>query len=220
MATSHGCFHLRAEGPTPLDEDDCISLQVLLQIVLDCQPRDVQVCGRDQPPMVIYSDASFEEGVLRLGWVLVCPGTTYQPRGGTCVVPQEVIASWIPRKQQIYPGEAVVALVLPALLPALLADRDILWFVDNESAASTLVRCASSQCDVHEIAQYSHYMLHMLRSRVWYEWIDSDSNPSDGLSRAGLEDEWTQSQNWSLQSYSFPPGLSRGEFLRSLRIWH
>ena len=104
------------------------------------------------------------------------------------------------------------------LIPEVLAGHDIIWFVDNESAASTLVRCVSSQCDVHEIAQFSHYMMHLLRTRVWYEWIDSDSNPSDGLSRTGLDDEWTQYQNWSLQSYLFPPGLSRGEFLRSLRM--
>eukprot|EP00435_Cladocopium_sp_Y103_P038090 s83_g10.t1 len=201
---------------TPLEDDDVVSLRVLLHIVLDCQPRGIQVCGSDRAPLLIYSDASFEDGILRLGWVVLSLGTNTRPQGGTCVVPPEVLATWLPRKQQIYPGEAVVALVLPVLLPEVLAARGILWFIDNESAVSTLVRCASSQCDVHEIAQYSHYLLHMLRSRVWYEWIDSDSNPSDGLSRLGLEDEWTQSQNWDLKAFPFPPGLSRGEFLQSL----
>eukprot|EP00435_Cladocopium_sp_Y103_P048679 s223_g14.t1 len=174
------------------------------------------VCGADRAPLVVYSDASFENDVLRLGWVVMCPGTSTQPQGGTCVVPDDVIASSLPRRQQIYPGEAVVALVLPALCPDLLRNRDILWFIDNESAASTLVRCVSSQCDVHEIAQYSHYLLNRLGARTWFEWIDSDSNPSDGLSRLGLDDEWTQTQGWSLTSHPFPPGLSRGEFLESL----
>ena len=34
--------------------------------------------------------------------------------------------------------------------------------------------------------------------RLWFEWIDSDSNPSDGLSRAGLADEWTRAQGFEL----------------------
>ena len=207
-----------SDGPTPMDDEDVVTLQVLLRIVLDCQPRDVQVCGVDKVPLVIYSDASFEQGVLRLGWVVMCPGTSYQPQGGTCEVPPEVIDSWVPRRQQIYPGEAIVALVIPALLPDLLRGQDLLWFVDNESATSTLIRCVSSQCDVHEIAQFSHYLLNSLDARAWFEWIDSESNPSDGLSRLGLADEWTQAQGWSLTSYTFPPGLSRGEFLQSLQV--
>eukprot|EP00435_Cladocopium_sp_Y103_P010988 s1261_g2.t2 len=232
--TLRGCFQMAAghlgrliqpvlgkcssDGPTPLDGEDVTALQIVLRTVLDCQPRDIQVCGTDRAPLVVYSDASFEKDVLRLGWVVMCPGTSTQPQGGTCVVPHNVIASWLPRRQQIYPGEAVVALVLPALCPDLLRGRDILWFIDNESAASTLVRCASSQCDVHEIAQYSHYLLNRLGARTWFEWIGSDSNPSDGLSRLGLDDEWTQAQGWSLTSHPFPPGLSRGEFLQSLLV--
>ena len=31
-------------------------------------------------------------------------------------------------------------------------------------------------------------MMAVLRYRLWVEWIDSASNPSDGLSRAGLSD--------------------------------
>ena len=38
-----------------------------------------------------------------------------------------------------------------------------------------------------------------LNSVVWFEWIDSESNPSDGLSRAGVNDPWTKSQDWSTE---------------------
>ena len=37
---------------------------------------------------------------------------------------------------------------------------------------------------------------------AWFEWIDSDSNPSDGLSRLGIEDPWTTAQGWQLQDVS------------------
>jgi len=38
---------------------------------------------------------------------------------------------------------------------------------------------------------------------VWYEWIDSASNPADGLSRDGIKDQWTLEQGWELQE--IPP---------------
>ena len=39
------------------------------------------------------------------------------------------------------------------------------------------------------------YVVH-LKAKVRFEWIDSESNPADGLSRAGLADEWTLRQPW------------------------
>ena len=38
-------------------------------------------------------------------------------------------------------------------------------------------------------------------SSVWYEWVDSDSNPADGLSRDGVHDEWTLRQGWELTEF-------------------
>ena len=45
----------------------------------------------------------------------------------------------------------------------------------------------------------------MLECRVWIEWIDSKSNPADGLSRLGLLDPWTQGQGWELSEAAQPP---------------
>ena len=38
---------------------------------------------------------------------------------------------------------------------------------------------------------------------AWYEWVGSDSNPADGLSRDGAHDKWTLEQGWHLTE--FPP---------------
>ena len=193
-----------------------LTLRLLAQIVKNYQPRDITVCGPVRPPLLIYSDASFEAGELRLGWVIFDPGLFSQPCGGTTVVPSEVINSWIPRSQQIFPGETLCALVLPHLYAEVLRGRDIVWFGDNEAAVSALVRGSSSQEDVHEIAQFAQFLFSDLCVRVWFEWIDTFSNPADGLSRLGVLDPWTQSQNWILQEFPFPDGLSRGAFLSTL----
>ena len=40
-----------------------------------------------------------------------------------------------------------------------------------------------------------------------YPWIDSDSNPADGLSREGLQDQWSLQQGWTLSEPEFPAAL-------------
>ena len=49
-----------------------------------------------------------------------------------------------------------------------------------------------------------HILAHTYNMRLWVEWIDSDSNPSDGLSRDGLDDKWTQQQHWNLAAGDAP----------------
>ena len=66
-------------------------------------PRVVAVTALPRQPVLVYSDASFEHDVLRVGWVVF--GQSTRPQGVTCVVPPEVIQTWEDRAQQIYPGE-------------------------------------------------------------------------------------------------------------------
>ena len=71
-------------------------------------------------------------------------------------------------------------------------------FMDNEAAAAAAIRGASGEEDVDRIVQTAHLLWMHLGARVWIEWVDSKSNPSDGLSRLGLLDPWTQEQGWLL----------------------
>ena len=42
--------------------------------------------------------------------------------------------------------------------------------------------------DIIDLAEVTMAMMALLRCRLWVEWIDSNSNPADGLSRKGLAD--------------------------------
>eukprot|EP00435_Cladocopium_sp_Y103_P042485 s1483_g11.t1 len=181
--------HQHGESPE-LQPHERHQLLALRQAVLTSRPRDIPLHSNDADVVRIYTDASFEDDVLRLGWVIFAPHTL--PLGGTTVVPQEVIAGWTARSQQIYPGETLAAVVVPALHAADLMDHDCLWFIDNEAAASALVRATTAEIDVLALVQQAHLQFHELNMRVWFEWIDTETNPSDGLSRDGLRDPWTQ----------------------------
>ena len=135
----------------------------------------------------MYSDASVEPGQQpRLGWILL------QDSGQLCAarildVDSHTLKEWIPRKQQIFAAETFC---FPAAIidqPGFFCDADVIWFADNEATASSIIRGASCPEDVHGLAEVTFAMVAALRCRLWVEWVDSASNPSDGLSREGLQ---------------------------------
>ncbi|CAE7466822.1 unnamed protein product [Symbiodinium microadriaticum] len=166
-----------------LDEAARAVLDCLRRMVISARPRFISIFGPPAPLLRIYSDASFEGGVLRLGWLLfdgdVCVVA------GTAAVPDQLLSSWKQRKQQIFPGESLCMLVVPLLHGAHLQDRDAIWFVDNMGALSASIKGGSREVDVHLIALAAASLRTPLAFRPWFEWVDSDSNPSDGLSRLG-----------------------------------
>ena len=74
--------------------------------------------------------------------------------------------------------------------------------VDNEAAVSSLIRGSTKVGDANALVELCHALSLLLHTRVWIEWVDSDSNPSDGLSRLGVRDPWTLDQGYQLQSRS------------------
>ena len=62
------------------DDDPILTIQqlhalLLIHIVQTAAPRDVIVAGPTPPLVTVYSDASFEKGILRLGWVILDHGS-------------------------------------------------------------------------------------------------------------------------------------------------
>ena len=58
--------------------------------------------------------------------------------------------------------------------------------------------------DIDAVAALTTVQAAKLGCSLWFEWIGSDSNPSDGLSRDGVEDVWTKQQNWELHDLGSP----------------
>ena len=86
-----------------------------------------------------------------------------------------------------------------------LQSSDVIFFIDNEAACAALIRGSSKEPDVAAVVNAVHWLLHQADCRAWFEWIDSASNCSDGLSRDGLRDAWTVAQGWNLRKGEVPP---------------
>ena len=204
------------EGRPSLLDEERVVLQCLRHMVLCAKPKVISLEPHAGPFSVIYTDASFEGGELRLGWVIFQPSPR-APLAGTCLVPQAAIEEWKPRKQQIFAGETLAVLILPLLYPQVLCSTDALWYVDNQGAVSAAVKGCSNEGDIHEIAHFAAILRFQLSLRTFFEWIDSDSNPSDELSRLGLHCEWSKQQGWQLSEFDFPPEAYRSSLQLRLR---
>lgn len=192
-----------------LTDADRIGLSFLSRLVAALPPKCIQVVLPPPPPAVLYTDASFEpesHSLPRGGWVLFQHGA--QGAGRAIEIPEAVVASWKDRATQITPAEAWTVFAALAEHAVELSCSDLIVFVDNEAAASSIIRGDSTQRDLAEIAQGIHWLSARHQIRLWVEWIDSESNPSDGLSRDGLSDSWTAQQGWQLAAAQVPPDLS------------
>ena len=133
------------------------------------------------------------------------PGCGGAANWADIVTAPQVTAGWKRRVQQIFPAEAVALVIATWALHTHFKHSDVTWFIDNEAAAAAGIRGASGEPDVTAIVQAAHLLWLNLGTRVWIEWIDSASNPSDGLSRAGLQDPWTLAQNLGFVSLGGSP---------------
>jgi len=144
-----------------LTEELLMGLRFLTEVMPKIGPRETRILGPTPQPTVVYSDASWpqwmtmEEAVERaepprLGWVIFAPGE--RPRGFSMELGREFLSALFPRKTQIMAAEAVAVLTALVLTPQSLDNRELVWFIDNESALSSLVRGGSKAEDVGHVA--------------------------------------------------------------------
>ena len=190
-----------------IDEQLHTGLRFLMEIMPRLEPRSARILGPTPQPTIVYSDASWPERMTaeeamekgeppRLGWVVFNPGE--RPVGFSMELGREFVSALFPRKTQIFAAEAVAVLTALILAPESISNRELVWFIDNEAALSSLIRGTSRAEDVGHIAACTQLAMMDRSCTAWYEWVDSASNPADGLSRDGVKDRWTIDQGWEL----------------------
>ena len=87
-------------------------------------------------------------------------------------------------------GKQPIALCEDAMLPlTLLAmperfrGRRLAWYVDNTSAMAAFVKGASAKEHFERLVAVFWLCCFRIHCSIWLEWVDSESNWSDGLSR-------------------------------------
>ena len=207
------------------------STRLLLEGKFPCRQktaplRTIPILGRRPPPCVMYSDASYEDGTQgvsrthpppRAGWILFQPqeeGHGSHPRSAcTLELPWSLIDTWVPRVQQIFPAETFTVLAALWNERHALENRDVIWFCDDLGTVACMVKGSARPSDVNAVIGATHILAMRLRCRLWFEWVDSKANPSDGLSREGLACDVCKKMGWSPTMGVLPPTVPTAELL-------
>ena len=115
-----------------------------------------------------------------------------------------MLKKFLPKRQQISQCELFTAYTAVANEPEVFRNADVLWFIDNISAVMAIIKGASAKADLCAITVALHALFARLGARVWIEYVESASNPADGLSRDGVNDAWTVAQGWTLKEVPCP----------------
>ena len=145
---------------------------------------------------MIYSDAEWTvlecQPWLRkgLGGILWADGVC---KAASVDTPDHLVTALSPRKTQIIPLELMAAAGMIHTYREDIKGRDVIFFIDNQSVCAALTKGCSRSLDIQIMASAWHLALLRLGARVWIEWVPSNENPADILSREGVSLFETQS---------------------------
>ena len=147
------------------------------------RPRSIS-SGGEKRPILVFTDGAWEAGVSGLGAVLLdCASCERYVLAGE--VPEVLLTHW---KQQV--GEQFICQIeLYALVAVrwqfreLLANRRVIWFVDNEAARFSAIKGISATLTMRILAREFFSLEASTPTFPWIERVPRASNPADGPSR-------------------------------------
>ena len=86
-----------------------------------------------------------------------------------------------------------------------LRGRNVLWVIDNTSVLFAMLKGSSPSESVDRLALLANLMLARYGVRVYFEYVESEANWSDGVSRHGGEDPLARTHGFSLTRASLCP---------------
>ena len=157
--------------------------------------------------VVSWSDASYREGpnggIAKLRYILTSCSSG-SSIGGVCMIPQWFLGLLPRRGSQILVAELIAPMVMIFHEHRHLKGTSGIVFVDNMAALCALATGASKVADVDALSFASRLWLLKIACDLWYEYVASASNISDGGSRIGVQDKLAASAGISFREVSFP----------------
>ena len=144
--------------------------------------REVSVGGAHQTTMLIASDAQADTAPTG-GFVALVDGAL---DGAFCHF-SSILETWGQVRGQPVTCIAVCecSMVITTLwdLRARVRGRRILWLLDNSASLHALVKGTSTNQFLSRAVELFHMFCFWFQVDVWFEFVDSESNFSDGISR-------------------------------------
>jgi hypothetical protein len=153
-------------------------------------------CGlQRQKTILVASDAQVEPGTLPGGGVLLYDSQNGLRWGGWIQFTDRNLSTWDLSMQLIQDGSQPIALCEAAMIPLTMMEwpremrgRSILWYIDNTSAMASFLKGASRNPHLEKIVGLTWIVACHLQVELWFEWVDSEANWSDSISRKLSDD--------------------------------
>ena len=167
-----------------LNETLAFALKMWRFLVTDGRPRSIDSFSNDTVDVVVFTDGSFpdgkvdEDGPPMIGALLI----DVRSQESFCfemVVPQLLIDTWIPRKNQIAMIELLAPVIVNDTFPDRLEGAKVLLLIDSEPVEGALIKGYSSKQDVCELVGVFWSQACNLQVAYYIDRVPTDGNPAD-----------------------------------------
>jgi len=155
------------------------------------------------PPLIIASDGRVDDNSPPSAGVCVFDPIRKTRVAWWMVLCPELIARWEAR-HSIMEVESVPVVTLMLSQPGLFMGRDVVWFIDNVATLSAFIKGGSDAVDLDRSACVASLVMGRLCTRVWFEYVESHSNWSDGISRLLSADPFCAKHSFALRQAFVP----------------
>ena len=183
------------------------NLLYLLELLLLDILRIISKTPNKNKQARIWTDASFHTDALGTPICKLCGIIAIEGAGAKGIVltvPPAIISMFNERKQQIHMGELLAPVCSVLQWGELIKDSSVIFYIDNMGVLCNLVNGSARQIDAGTVTFALHLQLATLRSSVWWEWVESESNCSDGGSRDGITCPLAKELGIPLREIKFP----------------
>ena len=210
------------EGASSLTPALSKALAHVLEVLSLRPQREVYLAARAVPRFLGASDAAWEGGKGSGGFLVVnSPGAESETRTGRAVaMGRDVYDKW--GYYHTYIAQLELLMVLAAVIfEPELRGRQGVWFIDNVAALMALIKGSSDNADLDSLTGQIHGALFARGIGMYFEWVESKANWSDGISREGLRDEWHRANGFKAAWCTMPsliPGLPLRPTVRTFEL--
>ena len=182
------------------------------RVILSQAPRRLLQCSSAKEPLVVIaSDAQADPGSQPGCGYMLFDARDGRRAAACCPLAEELLDAWgygtAVRQEGGNPiaicEAAVIAAAALAEAPTL-AGRTVVWFVDNTTALHAFVKGTSANEAVERAAQCVHFLSLKYDFRIWFEFIDSGANWSDGISRELHDDQFAKDHGFRVSTLAVP----------------
>ena len=185
---------------TMVDSNLQTALQRLLGLFRLQPHRELPMMPLGMRRVIVASDAAQDEPRQGSAGALVVDGDGNRFAYVMRVAPQ-LFDLWSSDEAKIAQLELMIVLMTIAHATNHFRGLPGLWWIDNIAALMAVVRGRSNNSELDQMAGAIHAILYSAKCPIFFEWVHSPDNWSDGISRRGTSDEWYQTHGFSVSSF-------------------